>query len=371
MKYVVVWVPWQVKALAETGACNINININITSTRVDGDGFAFTEVTSRDLRYLEQSKVITNSWAKGAERLEGGTSFSYDVNGNLSALDRGRKTGAAQNSASFFDYDLEGHIIGRADKATSLTNASYFAGYTSDPAATSSYDEYGSGAASLLQQIQQQQLGGAGSASTSLQSYLYANNKSLAQAQGTQQVTLKSLALVGGQSTLDIDGGITGWSLRLESGDIQSTNGAVDRNATALQIASTHYSGFSALSVTAQAKVVAYVLAQLPPDAQLVVGTKISLHGFIVLADASLSNLTQITDYSLRQIGADGLPGGSLQSHTVRAGDTLQSIAQVYFGSPAYWYLIADANDSGTRSPVSHKAIAISPPSQIQLLQTI
>jgi LysM domain len=86
------------------------------------------------------------------------------------------------------------------------------------------------------------------------------------------------------------------------------------------------------------------VLAQLPPDAQLVVGTKVALHGFIVLADAALVNVTQITDYSLRQIGADGLPGGSLQSHTVHGGDTLQSIAQVYFGSPAYWYLIADAN---------------------------
>ena len=33
-----------------------------------------------------------------------------------------------------------------------------------------------------------------------------------------------------------------------------------------------------------------------------------------------------------------------MQSHVVRPGDTLQTIAQIYFGSPAYWYLIADAN---------------------------
>ncbi len=63
---------------------------------------------------------------------------------------------------------------------------------------------------------------------------------------------------------------------------------------------------------------------------------------------------------SLRQIGVDGLPGGSLQSHTVRAADTLQSIAQVYFGSPAYWYLIADANGlSGTERLAEGTTLAI------------
>ena len=40
-----------------------------------------------------------------------------------------------------------------------------------------------------------------------------------------------------------------------------------------------------------------------------------------------------ITDDSLRQLGSDGIPGGTVQSHVVRAGDTLQTIAQIYFGS--------------------------------------
>ena len=62
------------------------------------------------------------------------------------------------------------------------------------------------------------------------------------------------------------------------------------------------------------------------------------------MVDASYTGLSQITDYSLRQLGSDGIPGGTVQSHVVRAGDTLQTIAQIYFGSPAYWYLIADAN---------------------------
>ena len=61
------------------------------------------------------------------------------------------------------------------------------------------------------------------------------------------------------------------------------------------------------------------------------------------MVDASTTGLTQITDYSLRQLGSDGIPGGTVQSHVVRPGDTLQTIAQIYFGSPAYWYLIADA----------------------------
>ena len=75
------------------------------------------------MRYLEVRKDITNSWAKGAARLEGATGFSYDVNGNLAFLDRGRNQKTGQNSVAYFDYDLEGQIIGRADKASALASS--------------------------------------------------------------------------------------------------------------------------------------------------------------------------------------------------------------------------------------------------------
>ena len=102
--------------------------------------------------------------------------------------------------------------------------------------------------------------------------------------------------------------------------------------------------GFAQLSTAAQDRVIAYVQAQLPPDAELIAGATVTLHAFILMVDASYSGLAQITDYSLRQLGSDGTPGGTVQSHVVRPGDTLQTVAQIYFGSPAYWYLIADAN---------------------------
>jgi LysM domain len=40
----------------------------------------------------------------------------------------------------------------------------------------------------------------------------------------------------------------------------------------------------------------------------------------------------------------------------VRGGDTLQSIAQMYLGSPAYWYLIADANGLSGTEPLTEGA---------------
>ncbi|MEW8475175.1 MAG: LysM domain-containing protein, partial [Candidatus Thiodiazotropha endolucinida] len=42
--------------------------------------------------------------------------------------------------------------------------------------------------------------------------------------------------------------------------------------------------------------------------------------------------------------GDEGLPGGVVSRHVVRAGESLQSIAAAYYGSPSYWYLIAEAN---------------------------
>jgi nucleoid-associated protein YgaU len=196
------------------------------------------------------------------------------------------------------------------------------------------------GGTSLIEQLSRQLLGN-GSGAT-LQSYLYANNKPVSEARGTLSVQIKTLALQGGTAQVDAEGNTTGWRLALTADDIVSANGQVDRAATARRIAELHYAGFSALSDSAQAKVAAYVQSQLPET--IAAGTSLNLHGWIVMSDNALSALTQITDYSLRQIGADGLPAGSIQSHVVRTGDSLQSIAQVYFGSASYWYLIAEAN---------------------------
>jgi YD repeat-containing protein len=314
---------------------------NIVNTRIDGDGYGFDEVTKRDVRYLERSKTIANSYANGAKGLSGATSFSYDANGNLALLDRGTKTGSSEPTIAVFEYDLQGQIISRADKATALAGSDTFQGFTSDPAAQVSYDEYGYGGTSLLDQISAAIVGN-GSGAT-LQSYLYANNKSVAEVRGKLSVQVKTLSLQGGTAQLDGDGNTTGWSLTLTADDIvNGANGQVDRAGTARKIAERHYAGFTALSASAQAKVTAYIESQLP--ANVAAGASIGLHGWIVMSDATLGGITQITDYSVKQIGADGMPSGSVQSHVVRAGDTLQGISQIYFGSPSYWYLIADAN---------------------------
>ena len=333
---------------------------NVIRSRVDGDGFGFTEVTQRDIRYLEVRKDITESYAKGAERLEGAASFSYDANGNLAFLDRGRNQKTGQNSVAYFDYDLEGQIIGRADKASALTNAAFFAGYAADPDAVAASGDGDSGFSyfnpSETQNVQRQLFGSqfTSSASTGLQSYLYANNKPISQASGNQTLALKKLTLQGGQPIeAPIDpltgqpGASTGSRLVIEEINIARTAGVIDRTATARNIAARAYAGdpgYAQLSPAAQAKLVAYVQAQLPPDAEIVAGAKVTLHAFILMVDASYTGLSQITDYSLRQLGSDSIPGGTVQSHVVRLGDTLQTIAQIYFGSPAYWYLIADAN---------------------------
>ena len=320
---------------------------NILNTHVSGDGFRYDEVTRRDLRYLERNKDIANSYAKGLERLEGSTRFDYDANGNLTFIDRGRKKDAAKNSAAYFEYDLESQIIGRADKASAEVDANLFEGSAIDPATTESVDLWGR-VTSRFADLQAAYAG----PGTQLQSYLFANNKPLGQAQSTQTVSVRRLALNGGVQTLDTEGTVTAWNLTLTAQDFP-TPGAlgVERTAIARQIATIHYPGFLDLSANAQAKVVAYVLAQLPADAHA--GSVLALHGYIVLAESKLDGVSQITDYSIRQIGADGLPAGNVQTHVIRAGESLQSVAQMYFGSASYWYLIADANGLQGTEPLA------------------
>jgi YD repeat-containing protein len=328
---------------------------NVVNTRVDGNGFGFDEVTRRDVRYLETAKNITNSHANGAKGLEGATSFQYDANGNLTVLDRGRRQSGGNNVA-FFDYDIDGHIIGRADKATTLTNASYFETFDWDPGTGTTADEYG-GALSFLASILARQ--GGASNSTHLQSYIYANNKPIAEAAGDLQTSTKRLTLIGGTPVYDntpltdaSEPQLLGWDIVVRQSDLrfQADGVTVDRAATAKAIAARAYDGWTSLSETAQDKVAAYVLEQLP--ATVAANSKVRVKPYIMVADSQLTNATQITDYSYREIGASN-PGGSVQNHVVRAGDTLQSIAAMYFGSPAYWYLVADANGLTGSEPLT------------------
>jgi YD repeat-containing protein len=340
---------------------------NVTQTRVDGDGYGFTEVTQRDMRYLETAKNIVNSWAKGAERLDGATSFTYDVNGNLSMVDRGRKKGANQNSIGVFQYDLEGHIINRADSPTAITSGDVLVGYHTDPNQPNyngSGDYYG-GYTTLASDLAQSLFGYGGvSGTTHLQSYLYADNHSISEASGDQQISLIGLTLQGGLeiagTAADGSATVVDHKFSLTAGDIViKADGSIDRAATAGKIAARAYGGaggYDGLSAAAKQRVIAYIQSQLaaqfPTDAQLVNGAQLSLYGYLQMTDGVYSNLTQRTDYSLRQIG-DGLAGGSVMTHTVRAGDTLQSLAQMYFGSPAYWYLIAEANGLQGSEPLA------------------
>jgi hypothetical protein len=110
------------------------------------------------------------------------------VNGNLSMVDRGRKKDASQNSIGVFQYDLEGHIINRADSPTAITSGDVLVGYHSDPNQPNyngSGDYYG-GYTTLASDLAQSLFGYGGvSGTTHLQSYLYADNHSISELRGS------------------------------------------------------------------------------------------------------------------------------------------------------------------------------------------
>lgn len=109
-------------------------------------------------------------------------------------------------------------------------------------------------------------------------------------------MALRTLALLDAVAVYDAEGSMAGYTRTLTVDDIvNATNGQVDRAATAREIAERHYAGFSAMGAAAQAKVAAYVQSQLP--ATIAAGTQLAtLHAHIVLADAGMSGITQITD---------------------------------------------------------------------------
>ncbi|MDH5546811.1 MAG: LysM peptidoglycan-binding domain-containing protein, partial [Gammaproteobacteria bacterium] len=65
---------------------------------------------------------------------------------------------------------------------------------------------------------------------------------------------------------------------------------------------------------------------------------------FLIVVDGEFKHdiANSGTDYIYTDMG-QGEPG-SVSQHTINPGDTLESISTTYFGSSAYWYLIAEAN---------------------------
>jgi hypothetical protein len=86
------------------------------------DGYGFDDVTRYDVRYREQSQVISNSWT-GAKVGEGGsfkgdTQFARDVNGNLLTLTRSGRN-KHYPEVTDFTYDIDGQIATRARRTRS------------------------------------------------------------------------------------------------------------------------------------------------------------------------------------------------------------------------------------------------------------
>ena len=320
---------------------------NVGAVRISSNDFGFDEVTYFDVRYKEQSKIVTNSWVKKAKGLRGSTSFTYNANSQLVFLDRGRAQKARENTVATFAYDNEGHIIARADKATALTQAGYFVEYNEDPDESYDEDSYGRWL-TQTEVLQESWFYGATGGTTKLQSYVYGNGNPIAEGSTEHDLSIKTLTLQGGTPVTDSSDNVIGYRVRLIASDIVTdpNTGQIDRTATARNIAERVYLGFDTLSVEAQAQITSYIEGKLPPDdADIKDGASIIVAGWLQVVDGTYKNTKVNTDYSYRQVGgADGLPAGATLTHTVREGESLEAIASGYFGSPNYWYLIADAN---------------------------
>src|SRR5690606_4572032 len=122
--------------------------------------------------------------------------------------------------------------------------------------------------------LRQRLLGGETSASTRLHGYLYADHQPIAEASVEQRLELAKLALVGGTPVFEEEAqGEAGlvqvlkrWELALQASDLRRRDDhSIDRLATAQAVAARAYDGFFNLSESTQARVVNYVLGQLPP----------------------------------------------------------------------------------------------------------
>ncbi|MEW8659800.1 MAG: LysM peptidoglycan-binding domain-containing protein, partial [Candidatus Thiodiazotropha endolucinida] len=173
----------------------------------------------------------------------------------------------------------------------------------------------------------------------------------MGEASASQTVELKRLTLQveSLQITDQGNGEVTANLVDVLPGDIvTAAGGAIDTAQTARNLAQRVYAGFAALSTEAQARVVAYVQGEIQTvidSPYFTTLTQVSLYNHIDVSDLVTGDEQLITDYAYQAIGGDeGLPGGVVSRHVVRAGESLQSIAEAYYGSTAYWYLIAEAN---------------------------
>ncbi|MEW8229303.1 MAG: HNH endonuclease [Candidatus Thiodiazotropha endolucinida] len=305
------------------------------------------------MRYNVQRKQITNSYVEGAKYLYGDAYFSYDENGQLTYVDRGRKKGAQQNSAASFTYDNQGQIIARTEQPTAAFNPDFMRGYYVDPDQAFEEDASGFYHTTLSEQARNEVFGWGnnGSGVLELRGYVHANGHQVGEASASQTIEFKRLTLQveSLQITDQANGEVTANLVDVLSGDIVTApGGTIDTAQTARNLAQRVYAGFAALSAEAQARVVTYVQGQIQTvidSPYFTTLTQVSLYNHIDVSDLVTGDEQLITDYAYQAIGGDeGLPGGVVSRHVVRAGESLQSIAAAYYGSPSYWYLIAEAN---------------------------
>ncbi|HXH10810.1 MAG TPA: LysM peptidoglycan-binding domain-containing protein, partial [Alphaproteobacteria bacterium] len=332
------------------GAGNLGVSV------INGGNFGFFEVTYRDVRYDEIRKQIEHGWAEGAAGLAGSTRFERDRNGQLIFLDRGRASGANENTVARFSYDNDGHILTRADASGPATDANYFQGFPHDPETTRTRDDDEEVRRLIITQVRRD-LFGHSNRPTELKAFVYVNGHPVADAQTHHRLVLKKLTLQGAtpieRGGGDEDPEVIGHTLALIEADIaRHADGTLNRHQTAINLATRAYAGFAELSEGAQARVLTYIKSQLPlNDADVKAGAQIELHGYLLLVDGTYENTRTTTDYFFQPIGK-GTPQGQAIGYVIKAGDTLQSIAAQYYGSPSYWYLIAAANGLAGSEPL-------------------
>ena len=80
--------------------------------------------------------------------------------------------------------------------------------------------------------------------------------------------------------------------------------------------------------------------------------TKVEARPFVYSADGRLRRTVSGFFKDQHFTAPDKYDNSSSQRYTVRAGDTLQSIALLYYGSSDYWYIIASANGLSADIPL-------------------